>query len=258
MRGSPNPPLNGKGVGWSLRIVAADHDPAWCRFYREVLARLGHQVCLAGTGRQLVGQCRLLRPDLVITEAEMPDLDGTAAIEQLCREQPVPIILVPGCHDPERVGRALGQPHVLACLFKPIKEADLGPAIAVAVSRFRRFQSLTKETADLRQALEDRKLIERAKGMVMKFAALDETEAYRRLQEMASVQNRKLVEVAQTILTAGEAFQRREQPQGVKPNGRRARNTQRRQETGLSRTSAVGKKVLPLPGPVPQGGQESG
>ena len=73
--------------------------------------------------------------------------------------------------------------------------------------RFEQFQALRREAADLKQALEDRKLIERAKGVLMKKARLDEAEAFRRLQKLASDKNRKLVEIAQMLLTAEEAFQ---------------------------------------------------
>ena len=97
--------------------------------------------------------------------------------------------------------------HILAYLVKPIKQADLEPAIAIATRRFEQFQALRKEAADLRQALEDRKLIEKAKGLLMKRAGLDENEAFRRLQKLASERNRKLVEVAFMILTAEEAYQ---------------------------------------------------
>ena len=85
------------------------------------------------------------------------------------------------------------------------------------MSRFGQFESARKEAADLRQALEERKLIERAKGLVMRYGGLDEREAYRRLRRLASDQNRKLVEVAQAVLTAGEVFHQLEQtPDGEK------------------------------------------
>ena len=79
--------------------------------------------------------------------------------------------------------------------------------IAIAVSRFSQFQALHKEASDLRQALSDRKVIERAKGILMKKAGLDEAGAFRRLQKLASDKNRKLVEIASIIMTAEEAFE---------------------------------------------------
>lgn len=191
----------------SLRIAVADHDPAMYEFYQVALARLGHHVCVALSGRQLVEQWRFLRPDLVVAGVKLPNLDGITASEEVCRDHPTPIILVAGGHDAEAVKRICDNQYIMACLFKPVEEADLGAVIAFAMCRFEQFQSLRQEVADLRQALEDRKLIERAKGAVTKYTGLDEEEAYRRLRKLASDQNRKVVEVAQAVLTAGEVFQ---------------------------------------------------
>ncbi len=190
----------------SLDIAVADDDPVRCREHLEMLSRLGHRVCQAHTGRQLVDQCRLVRPDLVITAIQLPALDGIAAAEEICRDQLTPIILMQGDPDVELVERALDNPCILAWLSLPIKETDLRLAIAFAMRRFQQFELLRKEAADLRQTLEERKFIERAKGMVMRYAGLDEQEAFRRLRKMASDQNRKLADVAQVILTAGQVF----------------------------------------------------
>jgi len=244
---STDPVPDGGGVSQSLRVVAADPDPAWCEFYREVLPRLGHQVCVAATGGQLVEQCRLLSPDLVIAAAPLPDRDGLAAVERLCQDQPIPIILVPADDDAVLAARALGNPCVLACLHKPVKEGDLKAALALARSRFEQFQSLCREVSELRQALEDRKLIERAKGVLMKYGEVSEEEGYQRLRKLASVQNRKLVEVAQEILTAGEVFQglgpMHERDQGstrsTRERGRRTRSE------FIRRLSADGRRTVP-------------
>jgi response regulator NasT len=163
-------------------------------------------VAVASTGRELVEKCRQERPDLVITDIKMPDMDGIAAASQICKNFPIPVILVSAYHDHDLLERA-GEDHILAFLVKPIKQADLEPAIAIATRRFEQFQALRQEAADLRQALENRKLIERAKGLLMKRAGLDENEAFRRLQRLASERNCKLVEVAAMILTAEEAYQ---------------------------------------------------
>jgi response regulator NasT len=96
--------------------------------------------------------------------------------------------------------------HVMAYLIKPIKAAHLQPAIAIALRRFAEFQALRKETADLRQALDDRKVIEQAKRVLMESARLDEPAAFRRLQKLASEKNRKLIDIAHMVLTASEAM----------------------------------------------------
>jgi response regulator NasT len=191
----------------SLRIAVADDGRDTLEYFQELLPRLGHQVvAVAENGRQLVEQCRAADPDLVITDIKMPDLDGIAAAVELNRERPIPIVLVSAHHEDELLVRA-GEDFIVAYLVKPVKAADVKTAIHLGMLRFDHFQKVRQEAASLRQALEDRKLIERAKGILMKRAGLDEPSAFRRLQKLASDRNQKLVEIAQTILTAEEAFQ---------------------------------------------------
>jgi two-component system, response regulator PdtaR len=191
----------------SLCIAVADDEPDMRDYFRKILPRLGHQVVgAAETGRELVELCRKAGPDLVITDIKMPDMDGIDAATQIYREMPVPVILVSAYHDPELIARAEAD-HILGYLVKPIKQSDLEPTIALAMRRFEQFEALRKEATDLRQALEDRKIIERAKGLLMKKVGLDEQEAFRRLQKLAMDSNRRMIEVALMILTANEAFQ---------------------------------------------------
>jgi two-component system, response regulator PdtaR len=189
-----------------LRIAVADDEVEMRDFFEKVLPRFGHQVvAVAENGVQLVEHCRQLQPDLVITDIKMPELDGIEAASQICRERPVPVILVSAYHDPALITRAEAD-YVLAYLVKPIGLADLQPAIAVAVRRFEELRALHKECKDLKQALAERKVIEQAKGLLMKMAGIDEKEAFRRLQELASERNQKLIEAAQGILAVEKAF----------------------------------------------------
>ena len=188
----------------SLRVVVADDEPDMREYFQKSLSRLGHKVvAVAQNGRQLVDDCRATRPDLVITDIKMPDMDGIDAAVKIYQDYPIPVILVSAYHDPELIQRAESD-HIMGYLVKPIKQADLEPVIALAMRRFEQFEALRKEAADLRQALEDRKVIERAKGVLMKKAGLDEAEAFRRLQKVASEKSRKLVDIAQMILVAEE------------------------------------------------------
>jgi len=196
-----------KTMNQNLRIAIADDEPDMRDYFQNVLPRLGHTVVsVAQNGRELVEQCRTLHPDLVITDIKMPDVDGIDAAVQIYRENPIPVILVSAYHDAALIERA-EMDHVMGYLVKPIKQNDLAPVIAIAVSRFAQFQAMQKEASDLRQALVDRKVIERAKGIMMKKAGLDEAAAFRRLQKLASEKNRKLVEIASMIMTAEEAFE---------------------------------------------------
>jgi response regulator NasT len=191
----------------SLKIAVADDELDMRDYFQQILPLLGHTVVgAAETGRELVELCAQTNPDLVITDIKMPDMDGIDAAMQIYRKTAIPVILVSAYHDPELIRRA-GADHIMAYLVKPIKQADLEPAIGIATRRFEQFEALRKETSDLKQALEDRKIIEKAKGILMKKAGLDENDAFRRLQKLASDKNRKLIEIAQIILTAEEALE---------------------------------------------------
>jgi two-component system, response regulator PdtaR len=191
----------------SLRIAVADDEPDMRDYFRICLKRLGHEVvAVAQNGRELVERCRATQPDLVITDIKMPELDGIDAATAIYRERPVPVILVSAHHDAALIGRAEAD-HVLGYLVKPIKQGDLEPVIGLAMRRFEQFEALRQEAADLRQALEDRQVIERAKGILMKRGPLDEQDAFRRLQHLAREKSRKLVEIAQMVLVAEEAAQ---------------------------------------------------
>ena len=195
----------------SLRIAVAEDERDMREYLQEALSRLGHEVvAVADSGRRLVEQCRAVDPDLVIADITMPDGDGIEASAAVNRVKKTPVILVSAHHDAALLERAAANP-VLAYLVKPIKEPDLAAAIAVALSRFRQAQAAEKEAADLRQALEDRKVIERAKGAVIKRLGLEEDEAFRRMRSLASNQNRKLVEVARAVLAAEEIYHQLEQ-----------------------------------------------
>jgi response regulator NasT len=189
-----------------LRIAVADDERDTRQFFQEVLTHLGHQVVVAAeTGGQLVAQCRPAEPDLVITDAKMSGLDGIDAAEAINSVRPVPVILVTAHPDAALVKRASAA-GVMAYLVKPVKPAELEAAITLAVARFEELRKANREAAGLRRALEDRKVIERAKGVATRRLGVDEAEAFQRMRDVASVHNRKLVEVSQSILDAERVF----------------------------------------------------
>jgi two-component system, response regulator PdtaR len=190
----------------TLRIAIADDDADVRDFLHRFLPLLGHTVSsVATTGKELVEQCRQAPPDLIIADVKMPDMTGLEAVEAIAKSAQVPVILVTGHAVPAWLEKAkdLG---VMAYLVKPVTEHDLAPAITLARRHFEEVQALRRESAELRQALEERKLIERAKGAVGRRCALNENEAYRRMRKVASNANRKMVDVARDILAAEETF----------------------------------------------------
>ena len=189
----------------SLRIVIADDEPRMRDYLWQSLERLGHQVVAAArTGRELIDHCSTHHPDVIISDIKMPDTDGIEAASQIYRTSAIPVILISAFHDIELIERA-SRNHILAYLVKPVKDIDLAPAIAVAMQRFNEFEALRKEAADAKQALDDRKVIERAKGILMQRTGLAEPDAFRRLQKLASSKSKKLVDIARSIVTAEEA-----------------------------------------------------
>jgi AmiR/NasT family two-component response regulator len=185
----------------SLRIVVADDERDMRDYFHKILPRLGHRVVAAAVnGEQLIDFCRFYRPDLVITDIKMPDMDGIEAATKLYEEMPLPVILVSAYSDAKLIERAEGD-HIMAYLVKPIKQTDLEPAIGLARRRFEQFEALRREASDMRQALENRKIIERAKGILMKQWALSEAEAFRHLQCGAMDRRITMVELARSVLT---------------------------------------------------------
>jgi two-component system, response regulator PdtaR len=195
-----------------LRIAVADDDRDVREFLERFLPILGHGVhSVARTGRELLDHCRVNLPDMIIADVKMPDMDGLEAVEQVNRIAPVPAILVTGHSVPNWVDRAR-EIGVMAYLVKPVTEYDLAPAIALARRHFDDMQALRRESAELRQALEDRKVIERAKESVARRVGIPEAEAYRRMRRLASNENRKLIEVARQLLAAEDVFHALEAP----------------------------------------------
>jgi response regulator NasT len=191
----------------TLRIAVADDERDMRQFLLEVLSRLGHQViAVAESGRQLIDQCRSLNPDLVVTDIKMPDMDGIDAAAEINRVREVPVILISGHQEEELLNRA-GAEYIMAYLVKPVKPADLHAAITLAVVRFEQYQRVRAEAAGLRQALEDRKLIERAKGIIMQRLGFTEPDAYRRMRRLASQRNWKLTELATRVIESDILFQ---------------------------------------------------
>jgi response regulator NasT len=188
----------------TLRILIADDESIRLLSLRKQLAALGHNVVAeASTGDEAVTLASSALPDLAILDIKMPVMDGIEAAEKITQARPIPIILLTAYDEAQLVERA-AQANISAYLMKPVAEEDLLPAITLALARFRQFQALRQEVADLREALEARKTIERAKGILMRRLNLSEDEAFRRLQKQSQDSNRRLAQVAEAIVVADQ------------------------------------------------------
>lgn len=187
------------------RVIIADDESIIRIDLREMLTSLGYLVVgEAGDGRSAVNQARELRPDVVIMDIKMPDLDGIEAAKLLTEERIAPVILLTAYSQKDLVERAK-EAGVVGYLVKPFREADLLPAIEVAMARFREFTAINQEVEDLQKALETRKVVDRAKGILMDTQGMTEAEAFRKIQKMSMDTRKSMKEVAEAIILARQA-----------------------------------------------------
>src|SRR5436190_14840486 len=171
---------------------------------REMLAGLDYLVVgEAGDGLSAVNLARELRPDLVVMDIRMPEMDGIEAAQALTSEDVAPVLLLTAYSEPELVQRAT-QAGVIGYLVKPFREAQLGPAIDVTLGRFREFRQVRQELGTMKEALEARKVIERAKGLLMERYSLSEADAFRRIQKRSMDTRKSMKEIAEAVLLADE------------------------------------------------------
>jgi response regulator NasT len=185
----------------TLKIVVVEDDPDIREFLRATLEdQLKHKVVgQAATGTDMVQTVLSLQPDLVVFDIHLPQLDGISALRQIYKERIVAAIAITADRDQELIRRALEE-HVLAYLVKPVEAYQLAPALQIAWARFQELKGLETENATLRQTLQNRKTIERAKGVLMTKKRLSEAEAFRRIQRGAMDRRMPMVDLAQQIL----------------------------------------------------------
>jgi AmiR/NasT family two-component response regulator len=184
-----------------VRVLVAEDDPviglALCRRVRA----LGHEtVGLAGDGAEAVELALSLTPDLYLFDIDMPRMDGLSAASELARRGlRRPVVVITGVEDPDLIERSIAS-GVSAYLAKPVNDRELDAAIQLAAIRHREYLDLEAEVSEARQALADRKLVERAKSLLMQSLSLSEPDAFRRIQQAARRRNLKLVEMARLLL----------------------------------------------------------
>ncbi len=185
-----------------IRVLIADDDPIIRLDLRQMLESLNYEVIgEAGDGKAAVELAREIKPDVCILDVKMPVMDGIEAVDIITEENIAPTILLTAYSDKELVDRAKAA-GVFAYLVKPFKPSDLTPSIEVARARFEQNVQLSKEVSNLNEKLEARKLVDRAKGILMDEHKLNEQEAYRRIQIQSMNLRKTMREVAEAIILA--------------------------------------------------------
>jgi len=186
------------------RIIIADDESLIRLDLREMLTHLGYDVIgEAGDGRSAIELAKKLRPDLVIMDIKMPDLDGIAAAEALTGERIAPVLLLTAYSDQALVDRAK-EAGVIGYVVKPFREAELMPVIELSLARFEEFRTVEREVGSLQEALESRKVVERAKGVLMEIHGLSEAESFHRIRKTSMDARKSMREVADAILLTHE------------------------------------------------------
>ena len=188
----------------SLRILIAEDESVTALGLEQDLRSLGHSVIgVAADGATAVSMARTLSPDLVLLDVRMPHLSGLEAAEKIHIDRAVPIIIVTAYSDADTVTQAANVP-VFHYLVKPVTAAQLSAAIAIAEARHVEWMQQRTESQDLRKRLEDRKVIERAKGILMEREAISENAAYKVLQRTSQSRNMTMAELSRSLLAAEE------------------------------------------------------
>ncbi|NLG61564.1 MAG: response regulator [Candidatus Cloacimonetes bacterium] len=192
----------------SLRVLIADDEALHNLALTSQLETLGHQVvATASNGREAVELARQTKPDLAFLDIRMPTMTGPEAAHEIANERAIPMIILSAYSDARTVDEAIRAP-VFHYLVKPVDPDDLAPAIAVAKARFEEWLDARRQKEMLELRLEERKIIERAKGLLMDSRGLSEKEAYRFLQKTSQDKNTPMVELARKLLLAAPLLQK--------------------------------------------------
>jgi AmiR/NasT family two-component response regulator len=186
----------------TTRVLIAEDEALIRLDLKEMLEEEGYVVVAeVGDGQQAVEQAREQRPDLVILDIQMPVLDGLSAAAQIAADRIAPVIVLTAFSQRELVERARDA-GAMAYLVKPFSKNDLVPAIEVARARFTEMAALDSEVRTLEDRLETRKVVERAKGLLMSQQGMTEAQAFRFIQQRAMNERTSMKALAEQILAA--------------------------------------------------------
>jgi AmiR/NasT family two-component response regulator len=183
-----------------MRILVAEDETIIRLDLRDLLERAGFEVCAeAKDGEEAVALALSEQPDLAIMDVKMPRLDGIEAARRILEERPIPIVMLTAYGQDELVSRAV-EAGVFGYLVKPFREQDLLPAIHTAMARHEELTTLRQEAESLAEALAARKVIERAKGLLMEKEQLSEADAFARLRKASQASGRPLRVIAEAVV----------------------------------------------------------
>ncbi len=179
-----------------LKILVADDESIIRLGLKQILEEAGHTVYTAENGVVAIKQAESCLPDLIILDIKMPEMDGLEAARFLLEKTQVPVIFLTAYGEQELIERAARLP-VMGYLVKPIKEAELLAMVEVAAARYAEHSQARRTAAELESEVASRRVIDRAKGLLMQREGISELDAYQRLQQRARSERRTLLEAAE-------------------------------------------------------------
>lgn len=181
-------------------ILICDDEPVIRMSLKAMLLEIGFdEVLECGDGKSAVEMALASFPDMAVLDVAMPKMDGISAAVEIRKKLKIPIMLLTNCYDGQTVKRA-AECGIAAFLTKPLREQDLLPAIEMAAAHCDEVEGLREKIEDLREVIENRKIIEKAKGLIMEKERLSEADAYRAMQKLAMDRRKSLRQVADGIL----------------------------------------------------------
>lgn len=184
----------------SLRILIADDESIIRLDLKKILEGMGHRIVAEATdGKTAVELAQKNGLDLAILDIKMPEMDGLDAAKLITEGKICPVLLLTAYSQQDLIDRAK-EAGVFGYLIKPFKEADLLPAIEIAISRYKELEALEKEIGSLQDTLETRKLVDRAKGILMDKRSMKESDAFRWIQTQSMNNRKSMREIAEAII----------------------------------------------------------
>ena len=184
-----------------IEVMLIDAHSGRSAILEQALSDAGYRITVRTAGtRKLLQQVREARPDVILIDIDLPDRDTLEQLREIGQDQPRPIVMFAERSDPETTAAAL-RAGVSAYVVDDLNPRRLQPIMDVAIARFREYQALRRELEETRSRLAERKVVEKAKGLLMAQRNLNEEEAYQTLRKLAMDRNQRIGEVARTVVS---------------------------------------------------------
>jgi len=194
---------NRKNVG----ILIVDDESIIRMDLREILQEKGYNVIgEAKNGLEVLAFCQKVTPDLIIMDIKMPEMDGLEVLKEMNKDiefPKVPVVMLTAYNQPELIEKAISL-GVFGYIVKPIRESNLIPAIEISLARSSEFKTIQKDVGKLKETLEVRKFVEKAKGMLMSEFSITEADAFRKIQKLSMDTRRSMRDIALEIINKAE------------------------------------------------------